>query len=520
MTSLMMIEKDYLVKASFNVLIARRKKMFSKVFARTTQKGLQTLKKRYPRFVKLESSNGDNRYVTLDLDGIWQKDFSDESFPQIKRRFFIQALFKTEDIELSPQIRITYNLRMGWRNVFKALDTFCNVAARIFSKFEGRVFKPEEFDDELNHFFKDKEKSKRITKYILDAFSEHPYGKRSYDSAPFLQRRNNGEGYNVIGSCTGVFGSMKRCFSNVFEKKKNSEKTGTTYKKFESIYHTTAVNLGSILELMGLAGYETRGGDNPMIFIRLNDPYRIKRDGDSSNYRNSVISKQERHHETSCRIFDQFFMNYMDNDARWNFIEDFFLGVSEEELLEKYPATHRNHVNIVEYIAGQGENVSDKPIENQETSRTLSDFPPIDNSTYYADRLLTINGFTKKIEKWLTDDPVSLDKVMMKHNIRLPKDLYEILMSKLIKYHYPYYRDTRRLQVYIYNYPKQTGPVLAIRMYSENPVVFYKWWKTHRDVISMNSQELISLLEKVNRDHPKLIVKMDKDILLGKKKHY
>lgn len=46
-TALMMIEKDYLVKYRFNVLIARPKSLFSQVFARVNSVSLSRLKGLY-----------------------------------------------------------------------------------------------------------------------------------------------------------------------------------------------------------------------------------------------------------------------------------------------------------------------------------------------------------------------------------------------------------------------------------------------------------------------------------------
>lgn len=521
MTSLMMLEKDYLIKKSFNVLIARRKKLFSKVFARTNPYGFRQLSTRYPGLIQLLYKSDSYHYLSLDLDGIWQKDFCEDSFPQVKRKFFMESLFKEDNIDLVPQIKITYNLTTGWRKAFYAFADFCEVLTNIFAKFGSHVFTAGDFESEMLEFTKSKEKAKRMSKFILDAFSKHPYRKRNYDTAPFLQIRDSGEGYNVIGSVSSAFSGMKKCFSNVFENQDENQKTASCFKKFESSYHAVAMNLGCLLELLGLADFESRGGDNPMIFIRINDPYRIKSDGNFNGYKNSIITKQQRHHETSCRIFDHFFMNSMSDDERWNYIEDFFLGASEDDIFEKYPETQRNHIDLIEYIVSHCEKSEDVSIiEENKSQQAFTIFPPVDGSYYHGERLLTIDGITKKVNKWLVEDPVSLDKVMISHNIRIPKDLYDILLSKIMRKHFPYYRDSRRLNIMISDYPKQSGPVQAKSMYELDPVAFYRWWKTHRNVVTMNTQELIILLHRVNKTNPRLITKDDKDFLLGKKPLY
>lgn len=517
MTSLMMLEKDYLASKGFNVLIARRKKLFAKVYARTTDGGFRELQRRYQNLVEKVSSRGANVIITLDLDGVWQKDFSEESFPQIKRKFFIEKLFSEDRIELSPQVKMTFNFKRGWKKAYEVFDAFCDSLSRSLSEFGGSYFTDDDFREEVMTFVEDSEKAKRITKYFLDAFSDRPYGRRNVDAEPLLQRRNNGENISVKGSISGAFSSMKRCFSNLFESKPEDATDAVTFKKFDSVFLDVAIKLASLLELLDLAEYEYRGGDNPMIFIRLNDPYTIKKDANFANYSNSVIRKQERHHKTSCKIFNHFFTNLMTDEDRWNFIEDFFLGESEEELLERYPESTKNHVDIVDYISTRCAEIKEADDSSVERKSALSTFPPVEKGNYSAERLLTIDGITKKIKEWLTADPVSLDRVRRKFDFRIPKDIYKVLMSKLVKHHYPYFRDSRRLKVYIYDYPGQTGPVLSSFVYQQDPVKFYRWWKTHREVVTMNSSEFRSLLEKVNRSNPRLLTKADRVFLLGKK---
>ena len=76
-TALMMIEKDYLIKTRFNVFIARPKKVFTKVYARTDEVGIQNLKKLFGPCYKLISIvDATNQYIELNLDEIWSKHFS------------------------------------------------------------------------------------------------------------------------------------------------------------------------------------------------------------------------------------------------------------------------------------------------------------------------------------------------------------------------------------------------------------------------------------------------------------
>src|SRR5699024_527572 len=95
LTCLMMIEKDYLTKNRFNVLIARPKKLFVQVYARISDEHLTEFKKNYPyafHFI-LSLGNGFN-IIELNLDRLWSKDFNEISFPGLKYRYYNGSLFK------------------------------------------------------------------------------------------------------------------------------------------------------------------------------------------------------------------------------------------------------------------------------------------------------------------------------------------------------------------------------------------------------------------------------------------
>ena len=75
---------------------------------------------------------------------------------------------------------------------------------------------------------------------------------------------------------------------------------------------------------MELGAFETTGGDDPKIFLRLNDPRRIEKDSTSDKYSNFILESVKNRHKVSCTLFEHFFTNYFSNENRWNMIEDFF----------------------------------------------------------------------------------------------------------------------------------------------------------------------------------------------------
>ena len=127
--------------------------------------------------------------------------------------------------------------------------------------------------------------------------------------------------------------------------------------------------------------------------------------------------------------------------------------------------------------------------------------------------LLTIEGQTKRISKWLIDNPVELDKIRRKYSLLLDKETFTVLMSKLRANHFPYYRDMMGLKLQI-DFPGYDKPVIAKLPYQDEPLKFYKWWRKNESQIAMNNQEIIELLLKVNTINPNALIKKHKGFLV------
>jgi hypothetical protein len=201
------------------------------------------------------------------------------------------------------------------------------------------------------------------------------------------------------------------------------------------------------------------------------------------------------------------------NEDRWDFIEDFFLGESNDELFAKYPGGERNHIDIVSYVKNHmGETFQDTSTSKKEGKNGISTFEPKEGKKYYSNDMLTIDGITRRVAKWLIEAPMELDKVRRKFNLSIDKEIYTVLMSKLRNYHFPYYRDSVGLKLKI-EFPGFDQPVVANLPYQNEPVKFYTWWRKNEDKVTMSKKELIELLIKVNELAPNALIKKHREIL-------
>ena len=268
-----------------------------------------------------------------------------------------------------------------------------------------------------------------------------------------------------------------------------------------------------MLELMELGSFETTGGDDPKIFLRLNDPRRIEKDSMSNKYSNFILESVKNRHKVSCALFEHFFTNYFSNENRWNMIEDFFLGMSNDELFEKYPGTMVNHIDILEYLKENKSYVpdgGDNTFSSNGAHRTL--FLPRKQEFYNRDNMLTIGHQTKQIKKWLVDDPVALHRTIEEYEIVIEKDDFKVLSNRLRLNHFEYYRDFMRLKLLI-DFPGYPSLVQAVVPYNDTPVKFYKWWRKHQGEITMNLAEKVKLFLAVERESSTALIKAHRAII-------
>lgn len=516
MTSLMMIEKDYLAKFRFNVLIARPKKLFVKVFSRVNKYSLNLLKQKYAGcFKPLLSLSDELTIIELDLDRIWKKSFSDKSFPMIKRNFYDGSLFQDEGVECKPQVKVTFSLETDFKQASKLLAELLDTIQTTLANLSGHYFSSADLDEALSPCIKEKDTRDKLVKFLLATYSGRLTAPNQVDNDAFLQRRRNvrqEEQYRVLNSqYANNFAKLKRRMQRLFEGV--SENTTSVFTSNGSEYLLNYIRLGSLMEIMGIGTYESRGGDNPMIFIRINDPRRIMRDASDMNYRNSLLTNIEKRHKSSSDIFDHFFLHSFENEDRWSFIEDFFLGESNDELFAKYPGGERNHINIVSYVKNHmGDIQGAFSASKKKCKNGIRTFAPKEGKKYYSNDMLTIDGQTRRVGKWLIEDPIELDKVRRKYNLSIEKEIFTVLMSKLRNYHFPYYRDSIGLKLKI-EFPGYNQPVMAGIPYKDSPIKFYTWWRKNEDKVAMSKKELIELLIKVNKENPNALIKKHREII-------
>lgn len=519
LTSLMMIEKDYLAKNRFNVLVARPKKLFSKTYARVLKIQLPALLKKYKSAIEVVpydvKTDWPYSIVYIDLGSIWEKMYSNQSFPMLKKKYYQNELFNDVADSVTPVLKLKYSTVIRKRQLIDNLNISLNKLTNAFTSLGSGFFTEEEFRAAVGKEFPQEEVSRKISGFILSNYAGRLLmGNRVEDNAFMARRRQaNGNAYRFINAL------YEREFDNIVRKlsstlNENSVETIKFITRTES-NSLVYIRMGHFIEIFESGTFEMSGGDNPMIFVRVNDPKRIEKDS-NSYYQNQILDKTLDRHYLSNKIFDHFFMHSFSNSERWDFIEDFFLGKNLDELVEKYPGgTAADEFDIVDFLSERKNSLYNGGVKKKGDNETsVLRFTPNPQQFYDARSLLTLemNGIEKtmSISKWITEDPILLHKSVNDFGLRIEKQLYQILQSKIRGTQY--WIDHMGLGLLI-EFPGINGSVRAIVPYKDEPVKFYLWWLENQGSIKMSFKEKIELFSTVQQKAPNKLKSPHKELL-------
>ena len=342
-SSLLLLEKDLLSKYRYNVLIARPKSLFSTVYARVNKNEREEFFSKYKAFCKIipdrKIENKGQLVVKIELDRIWEKYHSDISFPLIKKQFFDKTLFEEEGLYVSPQLRLGINLNQSSTETFDLLTKYFGIVEYGLTQMGGKFFTKVQFTQVLNQKFQNHHKAKRISDLILSIYGAPVIAKGRYPEFTkpecFIQTRRMGSEmtYRVFQSnYPKVKSSMRKRFNRMFGNLQEGEKDATFFIPTRSEKNIGMIQLAYVLESFDLGTYEMSGGEQPSIFIRLNDPSKLKWIS-KKGYTNDILREVDRRQKTSVQIMEYFFTKELTTEERWTFIEDYFLGKTADELI-------------------------------------------------------------------------------------------------------------------------------------------------------------------------------------------
>lgn len=358
-SALLVLEKDLLTRYRYNVLVVRPKSLFSTVFARISNGEVEGFKEKYGSFIREEPQetihrpqrinsattvypSANNFHVfKIQLDKIWEYHFAEEGFPVIKHKFFKKELFDGYT-NIHPQLKLCVLFNQDVPATLNKLTKMFQILELVMESFQGGYFSKDNLYQQLNKELRNETLSRNLSNLLIAMYSENNnFGKQGngmMSDGAFIQKRfNTGKNQDEYRVINAAFGQVKhhsrQRFQSLFGT--SDEQEQTKYIPTEPDKNKESIKLAYMMEVFGLCTYEIVGGEQPQIFIRINDPLKITRLALSRNYTNGVVSMVEQRFGLNVNLMTHFFLHKMADEQRWQFIEDYFLGKTEEELINK-----------------------------------------------------------------------------------------------------------------------------------------------------------------------------------------
>jgi len=375
---LMMIEKDFINKRGFPVVLARPKRLFGTVFAEISKNTESFFKQKYKKYIiLLEDSKPGNSTTSIDrfgrkttiqtpgssnsiylikLDRMWEEidEFRKINFATMKRLFYQRELFINndfgEDDDNQPipvqRLEIIFNNDFLRDDIIDEFDEIWDVLLSVFISFQGSYFTKTDFRTKVAQALPGKSRDfYKGLEEVLTIFKVRPKSSYQWSTAgkildnAFLETKNN-----VNDRKVGKFGQndtqVFRCNKNIY-KTKNTFSTWfnllignlehydnkvSKYININSPKDKIFIQIAQLLEFFDLATFEAKGGTDPKIFIRINDPNRLRLTALDDYYINDIASDVYTRFESSTDLMTYFFASKLTSKEKWDLVENYFLG--------------------------------------------------------------------------------------------------------------------------------------------------------------------------------------------------
>lgn len=345
-TCLLMLEKDFYDKYNFKVLISRPQSIFTKAFICIIRDNEnQVLTSEYGKYMKFVSKGrfqeqqqdgstisdmGD--IYTVDLKGVWEEFYPNISFPQFKYWYFNASSPAKDKVAIMPSIRkfIVPRQRVSIEARGdlllselreKILQDFEYIADTLYSTFKNAYFTIDDFTKAIREKF-GIAKARIIANSLFDLVDP--------DGRCVKHRGGDSSGRTTYSLSNGNFKEfMRRPIIRADIMQKLSRNRGSaSYVGFITLMSddnsTIALKLLSVFDYIT---YEVAGGEQPEIFIRLNDPNKVRSIVyGNTYYSNNYVTKARQKHDRDVSILLRFFNNIEQDNERWDYIENYFLG--------------------------------------------------------------------------------------------------------------------------------------------------------------------------------------------------
>ena len=323
---LLLLSNDLLNKLRFHAIIVRPKSLFSKCFIKLPISQSKDFHRKYIKYLK----KVEDGVFILNADAIWNERFSNFSFADFKYRIASNKIFDGYDVEMINKVELSFHqnsLKIAEKQLIeffdishKLLDDMATKHHRLeINQIKANLpnsydrLKREQFVEAFRMLYAT---DKSLGGHIAAYCKVMVFDRGGKDEREMIQL--NQSGYEVV----------KSLYLSVFQRRIVETRMIEYCSQNDEL-----VKLSELLSVLGISDYQRSGGDSPSIFVRINNPYYLNNLVRTNNYQNEILESIYEKYLYSERVFSYFFTTKMTDKQRWNFIEAYFLGASEESLL-------------------------------------------------------------------------------------------------------------------------------------------------------------------------------------------
>jgi superfamily II DNA helicase RecQ len=316
---LLLISHDLLNKLGFNAIIVRPKNLFSKAYVKITKAQEAKFVRIYNKFITPMNEEG---VYMLDADQLWNKHYSQYSFPNFKFKLADGSIFKDFNISWLSRINLVLNEDSVAETRAKLVEFF-SLAEKVLHKMalEHKRTKFSEIKAMLPPYYT------QVAKEAFVATFKQVYASEAEQGDEVSRYCTIFPEYESIQLIKHGYEKTKLIYLQTFDRHIHSVQQLFYCSPFDRL-----VNLCELMNSLNLSDYQRSGGENPSIFIRINNPAYLKNLIRIGRYSNHILNEIYDKFEYSEKIYEHFFTTRMTDKQRWDFIEAYFLGANEEEL--------------------------------------------------------------------------------------------------------------------------------------------------------------------------------------------
>ncbi len=320
-SSLLLISNDLLNKLQFHSLIVRPKSLFSKCFVEIPTKESKSFYRGFHDYLRPINNN----VYVLDADKYWNEKYSNMSFPVFKSKLATGKIFKDYHVELKNKVTLTLHGKVT--TIQAEIDAFFNEAHRFLNemKISGHRLSIESMKSSLPVSYDAVKKEQFVETFRLLYATNHGLGG---ETIVYCRVYNNSKGVESFQLLQSGYENTSHLYREAYRSEIINPDICVYCSPKDPV-----VKISEFLNSLGLADYYRQGGDQPAIFVRINNPYYLNSLITSGKYTNDILESIYEKYRFSERIFTYFFTTKMTNEQRWDFIEAYFLGESECNLL-------------------------------------------------------------------------------------------------------------------------------------------------------------------------------------------